>query len=137
MTVDANAGGRIVRTIAVLTSAPPTVAVLLRVATGASVPLQAWLSVVLSLGMAWLLIRGVWWARGLIITGFALSGFAVVIQLTLGWGALGTGATIALVATGAAYFAGAWLLGWSPRVDAYFDRENQGAALNLNSQGGA
>jgi hypothetical protein len=137
MTADVRVGTRIVRHVAVLTSAPLTVAVLVKLAAGGPVPPQAWVSIVFSLAIAWLLVRGSEWARGWIITGLALCGIGVVIQLAVGREQVGTGGAIALVLIGAAYFVGVWLLGWSPAVQAYFDRENQGAALNLNSQGGA
>jgi hypothetical protein len=137
MAGNAIAGGRIVRIIAVVTGVPPTIVVLWRLATGGAVPPQAWLSVIFSLGMAWLLVRGAWWARGWVITGLALSGIAAAVQLVVGRVELAVGVKIALFGIAAANFVGVWLLGWSPTVQAYFSRENQEAALHLNSQGGA
>ena len=137
MAGNASAGGRIVRTIAVVTGVPPTIVGLLRLATGGAVPLQAWLWAVFSFVVAWLLVRGAWWARGWVITGLGLSGITAAVELVVRRVELPVGVRIALFSIGVANVVGVWLLGWSPAVQAYFERENEEAALHLHSQGGA
>jgi hypothetical protein len=128
------AGGEITRVIAVLASFPIATAVLVGLIAGQQIPVQAWLCLVLSLAMSWLLVQGSEWARGWIITGLSLSGLGAVVQLAMDSERMGFASAATLTLIGAAYLVGAGLLGWSSSVQAYFHRANQSAALELGSK---
>lgn len=135
MTADAKVGARIVRVIASVISVP-SLAILAVAPFGPRLPMETWISIVFSLAMVWALLRGSHWARGWIIVSFVLSGVLTSARIVMNLDHLGIINAVFPGLMAVSYFLGAGLLGWSSAVNAYFARENEGAALNLSSPNG-
>ena len=128
-------GKRITWAIAIWSAAPAVLINLFMAPIAIKLSVTGWLiNLVFPIVLSWMLIRGSPWMRILTIVGFGYGAVRIVIRLVATLGSVAFETTLTLAVLGAIQIAAALVLWLSDDVRAYFDRENQPAALNLSSE---